>query len=248
MKKRILLIGLVGAASSALAEPCVTATFDRPLDDAENVAHYVSDVPSAQFPAFWQTGLLNGFRYKVFASSEGGLRPTDNLQDWEIAITCKMAGETCTLDIIGVPPQAANDTANIIGQCLLGIEQRADLPETIIPVQPNPELPTSVETEPQQAADLVTCGVELVDEQTSVATLQRLLHMAGENPGPVDGFLGPKSFAAMESFVENPSWATSIPATIALVDRHLCEADFSHTTLQPDREPSAFVHDPLGLQ
>jgi hypothetical protein len=53
--------------------------------------------------------------------------------------------------------------------------------------------------------------------------MQRLLVMAGEDPGPVDGFLGPKSFAAMEVFVQGANWGTPIPDVIDALDASLCD-------------------------
>ncbi|EET47479.1 hypothetical protein TR2A62_0675 [Thalassobium sp. R2A62] len=84
------------------------------------------------------------------------------------------------------------------------------------------EVPDGLATLEAQGDGVVACGRALADELTEAATLQRLLKMAGADPGPIDGFLGPKSFAAMDVFVEDAGWGTSISNTIELLDKHLC--------------------------
>jgi hypothetical protein len=53
--------------------------------------------------------------------------------------------------------------------------------------------------------------------------MQRLLLMVGSDPGPVDGFLGPRTFAAMDDFVEDSGWNTSTTDVITLLDKLHCE-------------------------
>lgn len=207
------------AATHTVADPCVGATFDRPLEGAINVTSYVSDVPSARFPAFWQEGILDGFRYKILASADGTLRPADPVQEWTIAISCDVSTLTCTLTNDGTPPPDAVAASNAIGQCLLGVEVEEIVPEPEPEIAPKDDAPIAPQTPVATA-----CGSASVSEATDVATLQRLLAMAGEDPGPADGFLGPKTFAAMEVFVEGANWDTSVPDVIALLDARLCGA------------------------
>lgn len=244
MRALICLLGISVGATAAAAEPCVSPRFDQPLPGAENVVSHVSDVPSARFPAFWQTGTLDGARYTIFSTAEGRLRPLDQRQDWDLDITCDVAGQSCTTAARGVVPNAARATADWIGQCLISADPTPQpdvppAPETPVALPPVPDLlatnvsgieaPTQAEPDLDTAKTVETpvptaCGVDKTDEATDVATLQRLLTMAGTDPGPVDGFLGPKSFAAMEEFVEGANWGTSISDTIAVLDAHLCNA------------------------
>lgn len=249
--KHVLLscVGLLVYASASVADPCVGATFDRPMDGAIDVVSYVSDVPSSQFPAFWQEGRLGGFGYKMFASSEAQVRSLDPVQDWGISVACDVADKTCAVTQEGSPPPEAIAASNRIGQCLLGEQTTVEPREQLEPTPPQtasqsqeqiPALqadeaavevsvaaPTNqtVVPRPRPIANVTpsaTCGSGTLNEATEIATLQRLLVMAGEDPGPVDGFLGPKSFAAMEIFVEGANWDTSIVDVIALLDARLC--------------------------
>ncbi|WP_375279826.1 peptidoglycan-binding protein [Pseudooctadecabacter sp.] len=218
-------------ASALAAEPCVTATFDRPLDGATDVVSHVSDVPSVRFPAFWQEGVFDGVRYKITAASEGVVRPLNFVDDWEVSFVCDQATGTCDFDENRAPPEQAVAAAKVIGQCLLGLDLTPDPapvevtveaaePDITPPTEPDATVPTPT-PEPAAAAP---CGSAAVDEATEIATLQRLLLLAGQDPGPVDGFLGPKSFAAMGAFVDDPGWNTPISDVIAILDAQLCDA------------------------
>jgi hypothetical protein len=117
-------------ASPVAAAPCVSKTFDRPLPGAMNVEWHVSDVPSAQFPAFWQNGIINGYDYTLFAPADGLLRSTDAIHDWEITITCNASAQTCEMTRDGDPPPDVESVSRLIGQCLLGndLESVAPMP------------------------------------------------------------------------------------------------------------------------
>ncbi len=219
-------IALMGLASSATAAPCVGATFDAPLPGALDVKTFISDVPSAQYPAFWQQGTLNGFRYVIYANLEGSLRSTNPHEDWGLALRCDAAAQTCETTPQGTPPEAARTATDTVARCLLGQEPVQEPAEEPTPA-PAPEPVTAAAPAPQiedTPPAPAPCGRALVTEDNDIATLQRLLTMAGQNPGPVDGFLGQQTFTAMQAFVPNAGWSTSVPDTIALVDAFLCQA------------------------
>ncbi len=226
MKKTALLgpAVLCGFASTAFAEPCVSETFERPLPEATSVVSYISDVPSALFPAFWQEGILEGFRYKILASSEGTVGPIDIREDWAISITCNTADLTCNLSIDGEPPQTAVTVSDRIGQCLLGLEITVE--EIIDQTSDSQSAESSIEETLQDISlsEEPICGSASISEINEVAVMQRLLIMAGEDPGPVDGILGPLTFAGMEPFVAGADRNTPIPDVIALLDAQLCAA------------------------
>ncbi|WP_342069015.1 peptidoglycan-binding domain-containing protein [Yoonia algicola] len=219
-----LWLGLT--ASSLVAAPCVSNTFDRPLPGATSVVSHVSDVPSAQFPAFWQDGVVNGYAYTIFASAEGTLRPTDAFQDWEIKITCDVSAQTCEMSRVGIPPEDAEIVSRSIGQCLLGAEVEAVAPVPVAAAVPATDpinaavAPETVGTSAKTAK--VVCRAASVEETDDVAALQRLLVIAGENPGQVDGVLGPKSISAIEAFSPGSSANRTVPELISLLETYLC--------------------------
>ncbi|AGI67013.1 hypothetical protein OAN307_c13250 [Octadecabacter antarcticus 307] len=214
-------------ATAVMAAPCVSATFDRPLPGATDVVSFVTDVPSVQFPAFWQQGHIGEFSYKIFSNAEGVLRPTGPAQDWSIEISCDGPTQACDLGPEGAPTEDALRIASILGQCLI----HADIDKTdfMPPAEPAP-----VST-PEDVADVIdvqatpnpapklSCGLFIINEATDEAVMQRLLVMAGSDPGPVDGFLGPRTFRAMDNFVVDSGWATSVDEVIILLDKLLCE-------------------------
>lgn len=226
-----ILAATCGFASAATAAPCVTASFDRPLPGANNVVSHVADVPSVQFPAFWQEGRIEGFAYKIFSNSEGFLRSVDPDQGWTIAIVCDAQARNCDLATDGAPPLAATEVARVLGQCLVGEDIPADrFRQASAPVATEttePQVVTVRPTETQMPAATAPpprpCGLSAVSEANEIATMQRLLLLAGQDPGLVDGFLGPQTFKAMDFFVEDADWDTSIAEVIILLDALLCE-------------------------
>ncbi len=52
--------------------------------------------------------------------------------------------------------------------------------------------------------------------------------MVGSDPGPIDGFLGPKTFAAMDDCLEDSGWSVSTTDVITLLDKLHCERVKSH--------------------
>jgi hypothetical protein len=192
-----------------------------------SVVSHVSDVPSAQFPAFWQDGVVSGYAYTIFASAEGTLRPTDAFQDWEMTITCDVSAQTCEMSRVGIPPEGAKIVARSIGQCLLGaeVETAAPFPVTALAVPATD--PVNAASAPDTIGTGATtakllCRAASVAETDDVAALQRLLIVAGENPGQVDGVLGPKSIAAIEAFSPGSSVNRTVPEVIELLETYLC--------------------------
>lgn len=216
-------VALALSAAPALAEPCVSPTFDTPLAGATDVTSHIADVPSAQFPAFWQDGRIDGHRYRLFSNGEGSLRTANAGEDWSIEIACNTPAQTCDYVPNGAVPDPATQIAQRLGQCLLGAvpsDQGDAAPAPNDAAQPDaPQSDTNApETDTQ-----VACGLAVVREATDVATLQRLLTLAGTDPGPVDGFLGPQTFKALDTFVPDSNWGTSVPDAITVLDAVLCE-------------------------
>ncbi|WP_019954945.1 peptidoglycan-binding domain-containing protein [Yoonia vestfoldensis] len=208
-------------ATGAVAAPCVSGTFDLPLPGATNVVSHVSDVPSAQFPAFWQQGQIDDFVYTIFASAEGTLRPTDADQDWRITLRCSVADQSCDFATAGAPPRDAEIVARSIGQCLLGAQMAPVAAETAGPVDATG---TSDTARTAAIAGPSVCPAAASKEASDVAILQRLLTSAGQDPGEIDGVLGPKSYAAIEAFAVGASTNRTVPQIITLLETQLCGA------------------------
>ncbi|WP_242650963.1 peptidoglycan-binding domain-containing protein [Yoonia tamlensis] len=201
----------------------MSATFDRSFPHATGVESFIADVPSAQFPAFWQTGLIDGYQYRLFSNGEGEIKASDPNQDWVVEIACETAGQSCDITVDGDAPTEALQIADTITQCLLSSEI------TLARTTPeNPIVDTTVTSQenvvaPQNSETEIACGVATVNEANDVATMQRLLILLGEDPGPVDGVLGPASFKAMGAFVDDSNWNTSIKNVISALDALHCE-------------------------
>ncbi len=224
---------VVASTTQAWAAPCVSSTFDVPFPGATDVLSHVTDLPSSTFPAFWQEGRLDGFAYKIFANATGVLRSADADQPWIIEVSCDVSNETCAFSQLGPPPETAPRVAERIGECLVGTTSTAETPpEPAAPIAEDVSTvvavtsPALVVVEPVAEAPSpepnTACGLAITSESTDVATMQRLLIMLGEDPGPVDGFLGPQTFNAMEAFVSNPGWGSSIPELVIVLSEQHC--------------------------
>ncbi|TDL90488.1 hypothetical protein [Meridianimarinicoccus aquatilis] len=103
-------------------------------------------------------------------------------------------------------------------------ETVATLPSSDGDSNPNPssnprlESPES-EASPQPPAD---CGLQLVQEGPPVLTLQRLLVIAEQDPGPLDGLMGRRTGAALVAYLGPDAADLSIEEAIRQVDLELC--------------------------
>lgn len=204
-----LLAGLCHAGS-VMAEPCVTATFDVPLWGAENVVTKQVDVPSPQFPGLWQEGSIDGFFYTLYANSEGILRPSRNSTEWQIAIKCEIGSENCAMTETGSPSVDGMQTAARIAACLRGEVMPApeETPAPAIEIAPAPpEL----------------CGKAAIPDGAAGITLQRLLVLAGGDPGPIDGYPGELTQTALVAVLGKDARTLDIAKAVAAMDDYLCK-------------------------
>lgn len=193
------------SVGSAVAEPCVSATFDTPLTGAVDVVTRYADVPSPQFPGLWQEGMLEGYFYTLYANGEGLLQSSRNAPSWEVKVTCTAEAGECSIKADGTPPENAQRLADVIAQCLQG------RPTTEV-AAPAPE--------PEEKAP---CGVATVEAGPEGMVLQRLLVAAGTDPGPVDGFVGNGTRTALAEVLGASSRGLAIPDAIAALDKFMCE-------------------------
>jgi hypothetical protein len=196
----------IGCGSPAFAEPCVGPAFDVPLPGAQNVSTRHADVPSPQFPGLWQQGNIEGYFYALFANGEAVLKATQRSLEWDVKVSCEAGQETCVITANGAVPTDANRVADILGRCLLG-KPRKDSPKLEVVVEPTPEL---------------ACGLAQVEDGPDGMLLQRLLIVAGADPGPVDGLVGGGTRKALAGVLGNASREMDIPAAVAALDQFLC--------------------------
>lgn len=194
-----------------MAEPCVTATFDIPLAGAEDVVTKLVDVPSPQFPGLWQEGSINDFFYTLYANGEGILRPTRNSTEWQISIKCELGSETCAIAETGEPSTDGVETAAHLAACLRGIE----VPAAEEPPAPAIEIVESTPPEP--------CGKAAIPRGDVGVTLQRLLVLAGGDPGPIDGYPGELTQTALVSILGEDARALDAAKAVAAMDDYLCK-------------------------
>ena len=163
--------------------------------------------------------MIDGAFYTIFANGEALVQSNRSAPDWAITVTCDAASATCTRSQEGAVPQEAQQTALLLEQCLLRPEI-ADIGGQDIP---SPEMTAAPAATPTtQAAPPETCGLAALPQGEPGITLQRLLARAGADPGPIDGFPGKRTQAAVVQIL-GPSGATMpLTETIAALDHVLC--------------------------
>ena len=198
-----ILFAFLSGIGAVAAEPCVLATFDKPLEGALNVVTRHADVPSPQFPGLWQEGTLEGYFYAVYANGEGAVASAQSRPNWKIRISCAVEEANCAFASDGAPPDKANQVADIVAQCLKG-----EAPAKTEPVAPEPAAP---------------CGIATLEEGSDGKLLQQLLIIAGADPGPVDGFVGNDTRKALAEVLGTSSVAMETADALTALDKFLCE-------------------------
>lgn len=199
---------LMCTAQIAQAEPCVSATFDKPLEGASGVITRQVDVPSPQFPGLWQEGILNGYFYAIYANGEAEVKAARSAQDWALKVSCSAAQDDCDRSQTGTPPEDAKATLQILQQCLAGVVA----PSPASAPDPAPEEPPT------------PCGLQTVPQGSDVEVLQNLLVAAGKDPGPVDGIIGAKTLNALAEVLGASARSLGVQEAAAALDVFLCDA------------------------
>lgn len=208
-------IGLL--SGSAVSKPCVGAAFDLALKGANAVVTRRADIPSPRFPGVWQEGELNGFFYALYANGEGVLQTTRQSKDWQVTLLCDQAAKTCDRVETGTPPVQALDTVVTLKHCLLGTKRKP-----VAPVTAPVSAPVQAPLTSAKPVVPVACGLALLPTQDAAKTLQRLLAMAGADPGPIDGLIGPLTNAATAKALGPQSASLSVAQKIAKLDADIC--------------------------
>ena len=204
-----LVVGLC-IATSAVAEPCVTTTFDRPVTGATSVVTHQVDVPSTRFPGLWQEGLIGGYFYEIFANGEALLRSSRKEPNWQIDIVCPGNNETCVTMQTGAPPDDSMPIGDLLRQCL----QDSNVTKVATT--------EDYTTPPETSAGTVPCGVATLPQEAEGFTLQRLVLMAGGNPGPIDGLPGELTFEAVVEVLNDGTENLPIANIIDALDAMVC--------------------------
>ncbi|WP_163850800.1 peptidoglycan-binding domain-containing protein [Pseudooceanicola aestuarii] len=238
-----LLIGV-----QAQAAPCVGANFQRPLPGATGVETRFVDVPSPRFPGLWQEGRIEGHPYVIYANGEASLQEGRAEPRWSIFVLCDLDAGSCTQTAEGSPPAPAVTIATMLGQCFVAPEQvvaaPVRAPDRVVIAPPSdgwaltpPPDPVFAPQDPGALAEAAgslgaanaaaveptaPCGLQTVPEGEPGITLQLLLVEAGVDPGPIDGFPGRRTRAALAEVLGAEAARMEIAAATTALSEHLC--------------------------
>ncbi|WP_417250657.1 peptidoglycan-binding domain-containing protein [Celeribacter sp.] len=188
-----------------------------------------ADVPSSRFPGMWQEGVLSGYFYQIFANHEATLSDGPPEPDWSIFISC--GDDICQQDVFGRIPEGADTVAGLLERCLTDPRLSG---EAVDQALAGPEIDVVADAaEGGGEADAVTdsaievvdappCGLATLPEGTQGQDLQRLLVLAGADPGWIDGIVGPRTRSAIAEVLGPINGPLDIERTIAELDALLC--------------------------
>lgn len=213
-----IAIGFTCCGASLAAAPCVGTAFDQPFPEATNAVTRVVDAPSSQFPGLWQEGTIAGWPYRLFANGDGDIRSDQRALEWKISFMCPAGNDDCKLIETGAPPADAKRIANNLRNCVLG----QPLNPNEIVADPEPETASVIGTEAQDITTQEPCGRALVSEQSETVALQRLIALAGGDPGPADGIIGPQTQEALKDVLGEQVVDLDVPNAIAQLNILLC--------------------------
>ncbi len=211
----VVLSGLLLPATAGAA-PCVGDQFAQGFPGASGVVTKVADVPSSRFPGFWQEGFVGGLAYIMFANGEVSISEPGDTADWSISLFCDAAEKTCVREQIGTPPALADRVAVQMELCFT--DPAAATAPSLEEAEPEPEPEPVPEPEPEP-----DCGIETLPESDPTSMLQRLLILAGADPGPVDGLWGRKTRQASIDVIGERAQDMSVEDLVLAVDASLCK-------------------------
>jgi hypothetical protein len=188
------------------------------------------DVPSPQFPGLWQQGLIGGYFYTLFANGEGLLQSSRETPDWAITFSCDAETGTCNrTQSEGTAPAEASAIVHQLEQCMNGIEVTTEPPAPQVAEPPAPtveEPPAPTVTEPIEPTVVEAapppCGLKAIPEGAEGLTVQRLVVLAGADPGPLDGYPGKLTQTAIAQLLGPKANGLSLADTIIALDQLLC--------------------------
>ena len=198
----------------------------RPPNTRCNIRYYkTSWYPFLSVPWSWQEGLIEGFFYAIYANGDGSIRPRPTPQDWYIDIKCDATDQSCSRKIEGSPPTGAIRVTNLLEQCLLRPKANSTVPLTRASAESSIQQYTAESIEQDITAQLApqfNCGLAGISDESTGIVLQKLLVIAGANPGPIDGYRGTMTNSALTQILGESSQYQSIADAIIALDRFIC--------------------------
>lgn len=230
-----VLVSSLGVVE-ATAAPCVGAGYDKPFPGATDVETRFADVPSPRFPGLWQEGRISGYAYRIYANGEATIEPPGEDPAWVISVLCAPGAENCSETVEGAPPQAARRLSVQMGRCFTAPDTVAATtikpePVSIAPetdgwaLTPPPQPPFSADdaVEEDPGSPVSPCGLASVAEGEPGITLQRLLVVAGANPGPLDGLPGARTRGALVQILGDQAADLEPAEAVIALDAFLCD-------------------------
>lgn len=210
------------------------------------------DVPSPNFPGLWQEGFILGYFYQIFANDEAVLAQAKSEPDWSISITCMdeichrvIVGrpDEGTANIADLLASCLRDP-NLSTEAIekeLSLSEQATSKEGQTHALTQPLLASGAEgnseaveqeagenntalthAEDIEIATTPPCGLAVIPEGTPGLTVQRLLVLAGADPGPIDGIPGRMTRAALREVLGKSQSVLSLRKMIFELDALLC--------------------------
>jgi hypothetical protein len=177
-----------------------------------------ANIPSSKFPDLWQEGFIDGYFYRVFVNGDGLLQSSRRIPDWQITITCDEASKICSRAVDGfVPPQQAFETAAKIENCLVGSKESETTSSQVTKTAEQTGKADGPELSSQQY-----CASETSAKEPEGVTVQKLLTLAGADPGPIDGFPGKRTRAAIVNLFGEEGQKMTIATAISKLKQMVC--------------------------
>jgi hypothetical protein len=139
--------------------------------------------------------------------------------DWQCARGYRREGDRC--EQVRVPPQAFLSYFGHDWECEYGYRREGDRCVSVSPDQTSlartgeaaAGAALATDALAQLATD-VSSNREAAHEAKTVAHLQRQLHQAGYDPGPIDGLLGPRTLTALQQFLTDRGLVSEAPSRV----------------------------------
>lgn len=246
------LFALFSQIQPLIAETCVGPALDRAFPGAVAVETRHVDVPSPNFPGLWQEGFILGYFYQIFANNEAVLAEAKSKPDWSISIKCMDEachrgvvgrpdqGTANIVDLLASCLRDPNLSTEAVEQKLSLSEQAksnegqthaltqpilasgADVNSEAIEQKARENDSAIAQVEETENVAAAACGLAAIPEGTPGFTVQRLLVLAGADPGPIDGVPGRMTRTAISEVLNEVQGDLDLPKVVFELDALLC--------------------------
>ena len=206
---------VIGETTFAVAEPCVGADFEKPFPGGRDVVTRRADVRSSLFPGVWQEGSVADLSYKLYGNGDAVVQAKPLQATWRLSYSCPQDGSLCGQDVQGAPPPEAFDLLDDLNTCYRN-EKPAAPTASIDPIK----VTEQNEADQVQASP---CGSATFSDEQDEVVLQKLLTLAGTDPGVADGIIGPKTTRALVDALGEIGPDLEVTKAIEMLDGILCE-------------------------